>query len=299
MKKAPPQQFGSDWTDKKLQMLAKYLPAYTTALKNKEFRLAYIDAFAGTGYRTLKDKSSTSELMFPELAENDAQLFLEGSAKIALKTQPPFDKYIFIEKDERKVTALSLLRQEFPDVADRVEIVNAEANSYLQDLCKNRVWTRHRAVLFLDPFGMEVNWETIQAISNTKAIDLWLLFPLGVAVNRLLRRDGKIDEGNRQRLNKFFGDESWFNEFFTVPERASSLFDESSPTLGARKVANLDAIQKYFLSRLKQTFAAVAENPYRMYNSKNNPLYLLCFAASNQRGAKVAIKIAQHILGST
>jgi hypothetical protein len=31
-------------------------------------------------------------------------------------------------------------------------------------------------------------------------------------------------------------------------------------------------------------------------NSKNNPLYLLCFASGNPMGAKTAIKIAQDIL---
>jgi len=43
-------------------------------------------------------------------------------------------------------------------------------------------------------------------------------------------------------------------------------------------------------------FAGVAENPLLLRNSKNNPLYLLCFASGNPRGAKTAIKIAQDIL---
>jgi hypothetical protein len=47
-------RFGGDWTTQKLDVLAKYLCSYTTALKHKPsqsrpFRKAYIDAFAGTG----------------------------------------------------------------------------------------------------------------------------------------------------------------------------------------------------------------------------------------------------------
>ena len=38
-------------------------------------------------------------------------------------------------------------------------------------------WSLHRAVLFLDPYGMQVEWATIEAVAKTKAIDLWLLFP--------------------------------------------------------------------------------------------------------------------------
>lgn len=53
------------------------------------------------------------------------------------------------------------------------------------------VWRsfRRRAVVFLDPFGMQVEWRTIERIGQTKAIDLWILFPLGVAVNRFLTKD--------------------------------------------------------------------------------------------------------------
>ncbi len=41
-------------------------------------------------------------------------------------------------------------------------------------------------MVFLDPYGMQVEWSTIEALAATKAIDLWYLFPLGVGVARLL-----------------------------------------------------------------------------------------------------------------
>ena len=44
--------FGGDWTAEKLERVRKYLVAYATIMKEKRFRFAYIDAFAGTGYRT-------------------------------------------------------------------------------------------------------------------------------------------------------------------------------------------------------------------------------------------------------
>lgn len=46
-------QFGGSWSDAKLAALASYLKSYTQALKNKPFKLAYVDAFAGAG---LKEK---------------------------------------------------------------------------------------------------------------------------------------------------------------------------------------------------------------------------------------------------
>jgi len=52
-------RFGGDWTSAKLSVLADHLAAYTKALKDKPsakhpFRKAYIDAFAGTGYRVMQ-----------------------------------------------------------------------------------------------------------------------------------------------------------------------------------------------------------------------------------------------------
>ena len=79
-------RFGGSWTSTKLEVLAKYLAAYTTALKDKPtvkrpFRKAYIDAFAGTGYRTMRrkaDEAAAGNLMFPDLADAAPQQLLEG-----------------------------------------------------------------------------------------------------------------------------------------------------------------------------------------------------------------------------
>jgi three-Cys-motif partner protein len=46
----PRTRYGGSWTIEKLEILERYLDAYTRALKNKSFNLMYIDAFAGTGY---------------------------------------------------------------------------------------------------------------------------------------------------------------------------------------------------------------------------------------------------------
>ena len=52
----PAATYGGPWTLEKLQILGAYLDAYTTALKNRPFRLVYIDAFAGTGSLELPEQ---------------------------------------------------------------------------------------------------------------------------------------------------------------------------------------------------------------------------------------------------
>lgn len=299
-KDGPTHRFGGDWTTAKLDVLAKYLASYTTALKdkpskNQPFRKGYIDAFAGTGYRDARHDDGSAEssqgLLLPDLAGHEAQALLDGSARLALKTQPRFDRYVFIERSAERCAQLESLKAKFPHLASDIQIRQGDANAEIQALCK-RDWNSHRAVLFLDPYGMQVEWTTIEAIAATEAIDLWLLFPLGIGVNRLLTRSGDIPESWKRRLNTLLGTDDWYNEFYRV---------ESTPTLfgGAEErviKATTESIGRYFNDRLKSIFPAVADQPRILRNSANSPLYLLCFAAGNKKGAPIALRIANYLL---
>lgn len=296
-----PHLFGGDWTTEKLDMLKRYLVSYTTALKNQPFRTAYIDAFAGTGYRTPRPQNRTTASVQapifglpPELLEDDSQKFMDGSARMALQVEPRFHKYIFIEKNPKRFAELERLKDDFPDKRDDIILESADANAYLQDLCRKRSWKTRRAVLFLDPYGMQVEWETIKAVGETRAIDIWLLFPLGVAVNRMVTKDGEIINTWRQKLDIMFGETDWYDEFY----KESVSHDLFGAKTQLKKVANFDSIGQYFVRRLKTAFYQVAENPRPLYNSRNNPLFLLCFAVGNAKGAPIAMRIADHILKS-
>ena len=289
------QMFGGSWTEHKLECVKKYLHAYTTIMAKQPFRFAYIDAFAGTGYRELEQDGDTASAMFPEFDSPEVVGFQQGSARNALEVEPPFEKYVFIEKSADRYTELVelkkefLLKAEFSD--DSIECVHGDANPYLQNLC-GKNWRFHRALVFLDPFGMQVEWETIRAIADTEAIDLWILFPIG-SVNRLLKNDGEIRQSLRQKLNLFFGHEGWYEVFYPLTIQRSLL----SPEAQRQKTSDIFAkIEQYFMERLQNVFEQVADNPLLLYNSRNVPLYLLCFAAGNPRGAPTAVKIAQHIL---
>jgi three-Cys-motif partner protein len=285
-------EFGGDWTSKKLEVLSGYLAAYTTALKNRPFRKAYIDAFAGTGYRTDRSKAVASgieSLTFPDLAEEAPQELLDGSARLALKVDG-FDRYIFIEQRKDRCRELELLKYEFPERGSDIRIRQGDANQEIQELC-SKGWTRHRAVLFLDPYGTQVHWETIKAVAATEAIDMWLLFPLGVGVNRMLPRSGDVPRTWKETLDRLLGTDDWYEEFYSV-ERENTLFGPEERVVKA----STDVIGRYFNDRLKTAFAGVAEKPGVLRNSANCPLYLFCFAAANPKGAPIALDIANHLL---
>lgn len=100
------QRFGGNWTTQKLRYLAKYLPAYTTIMRNQTFKeYIYIDAFAGTGWFVLKQNEKQEEqnmvqlsllsdisTEFEEAKTEQLNKDLDGSARIALKTNPAFTK---------------------------------------------------------------------------------------------------------------------------------------------------------------------------------------------------------------
>lgn len=288
--------FGGDWTERKLGMVADYLRAYTKALKGQAFRKLYVDAFAGSPYREARS-GSTREAheapLFPELAAREPRALLEGSARKALATQPPFDGYLFIERDPSRCAELESLRYDFPHLAGAIEIRQGEANTELQALC-SQDWSGTRAVLFLDPYGMQVDWATLEAIARTQAIDLWVLFPLGIAVNRMLPGSGVVPPGWRRRLDQLFGAEDWYEEFYRV-EREPSLLDGVTERIVKE---HPDKIAAYWHRRLRQLFPAVASRSAVLRNSRRSPLYLLSFAIGNPnpRAQEIALRIADHLL---
>lgn len=272
------QQFGGDWTIEKLDILTGYLDAYLIALKNMKFKKVYVDAFAGTGHITT----------------HDGQYEIAGSARLALLANNHFDQYYFIEKDKKKATQLlTMVNSEFPTLAKRVHIKNGDANTLLANICSAIDWRYNRALLFLDPYATEVSWVTLEAIAQTGSFDVWYLFPFS-ALNRMLRRDGHMDQSWINRINRLLGDNGWMDEFYKENPQMN-LFEDYSIV----KTVTSEDIQNYIIKRLKSIFPAVANNPKVFVNERNSPLFLFCFAISNNspRAQQLALKIAEHILG--
>lgn len=290
------QEFGGDWTEVKLSMLRDYLSAYTTALKDRPFTKMYIDAFAGTGYREMTTQRDSSGL-FAEQVEAEQAGFFDGSARLALQVEPFFDRYVFIERSRKKFGNLFAISSDFSHLSDRMDFRQGDANEILPVLCRETDWRHTRAVLFLDPFGMNVDWSTMEAVAGTKAIDVWILFPIGIGVNRLLtEKPESMSQDWKNRLDRFFGTSQWFKAFYRQDKQAN-LFGEEKRT--TKVPAAISAIAGFYQERLKTLFPEVASNPRYLCNSKQSPMFLFTFAVSNPnpKARTLAMRIAQHILG--
>jgi three-Cys-motif partner protein len=118
---------------------------------------------------------------------------------------------------------------------------------------------------------------------------LWYLF-LGIA--RLLPRDGNIPEPWRKRLDVLLGAGTWETRFLQTV-RQPGLFGNTENI--ERRVTDA-AVGDFVMERLATCFGKKVAKTLILRNSKASPLYYLCFAASNERGAGPALKIANSIL---
>lgn len=288
--------FGGSHTEAKLSCLRDYLASFSSALSGQGFARIYIDAFAGTGSRTEVRASLPileGGLSCPQ------EITTDGSARIALDTKPEFHRVVLIEQDKSKLPALENLRNAYG--ATRTAIYEGDANDIVQKICLQTAWRGTktvgrgiRGVIFLDPYGMEVSWDTVQAIANTKALDCWYFFPLAGLYRNAPHDPLKIDESKFRAISRVFGTEDWYNEWYK-PKQQEDLFGVA-PSL--QRTVDVDAIEKYVHERLKTVFKGTVLKPLRLYNSGGKPLASLFFAVSNTSGAAVglATKIADHIL---
>jgi three-Cys-motif partner protein len=288
-KQAAVQVFGGRWSLFKLEMLERYFAFYNRALKNKPFKRVYIDGFAGSGdFQYIID--APKRTLFGDRDEN-ADVHA-GSARRALRATPPFDEIILIEQNKTNVEALEALIAAEGHTNARVE--HGDANDTLRDICRPAAWKKRRGIIFLDPFGMNVDWSTLELIAKTQALDLWFLFSLAGLVRNLPRRASRLDAGKRAAVTRVLGTDEWYDEFYKA--RENPFFKGAAP-LPARRTANLDQIEAYVLRRLGTIFPHV-EEPKRLRTKQNRSLFSLFFAVSNPSQAAITLaqKGAAHIL---
>lgn len=273
-------EYGGRWTRTKLSILEEYLSAYTTALKDRPFQLIYVDAFAGSGFWMPR-----SEDPWDDPAE--FRKMWRGSAPIALAIDDkPFDRLLFIEKDEGRYKSLQQLRRDH--VGRKIDVIRDDANIAIPRFC-SALQHSDRAVVFLDPFATQVSWSTVKALANTKKVDCWILFPLS-AISRMMPSKREPDLELTSHLDRVFGDQRW-RGLYRKPDQIPLFDDEPLERSGGS-----NEIIALYWHNLDSVFEKVAPTTRDLRNNSNVPLFTLFFAASNERGASIAVRIADHIL---
>ena len=129
-------------------------------------------------------------------------------------------------------------------------------------------------------------WERIQTLASNHGI-----FRLWTQERSPFWKSFGFQPPNAEVLARL--PDEWKNEFYADNPQDSLFATMPDPKI---KVATYADIKKYFLKRLELIFEKVA-TPMELKNSTGSPLFLLCFAASNPKGAPTAVRIANYLLG--
>jgi len=272
-------QFGGNWTEQKIEMVVGYAKAYLTIMnKYPRFKTLYFDGFAGSG-KIYKEEGFDFESV-------------KGTAIRILEISEPksFDVYYFVEKNEDNKQELQrLIATEFIDKT--CHVVSDDCNKKLKtmaDFLKRNA--DYRVLAFVDPFGMAVRWESLECLRGL-GIDLWILVPTGIGVNRLLKRDGQISESWLNKLEMFLGiSKNAIMDFFYKQKTVHTLFGEET-SLEKEKQAIEKAGQLY-KERLATIFNYVSE-PLPLKNSTGSIMYHFMMATNNKAALKIASDVSK------
>jgi three-Cys-motif partner protein len=253
------------WTEIKLKILRDYSSAYAKILSKQSSikHFAYIDGFAGAG--THVAKSTGQEV--------------DGSPSIALAIQPPFSHCHFIDLDGKRATRL----RERAAGREDVTIYEGDCNQILlkEVFPKCRYEDYCRALCLLDPYELNPNWEVLQKAGQMRSIEIFLNFMIMDAnMNVLWRNPDGVPMAQAERMNAFWGDESWRNVAYSKEPGLFGDIEEKRPN---------SAIAEAYRKRLKDIagFRYVPE-PMPMRNRNGAVIYYLFFASHNETGYKIA-----------
>lgn len=258
-------RFGGGWTEIKLDAVSDYLGFYTSALKarpspDNPFETWYVDAFAGTGDRTVEVGDAG---MFASPDATPQQIRLDGSARRAIAVDPPFRHLVFIERNTRRFAALNALRDEFP--ARDIRCMRGDANDELRCIFENGPWVDRgrsglqRAVVFLDPYGMSVRWDALRFLAETRRADVWYLFPLHAALRQLSHDHDALDAGKRAALGEIFGTADWETRFYQTPLQPALDLFQAANQASPRRVADAGSVEEFAAERLRTIFSFVSD----------------------------------------
>jgi three-Cys-motif partner protein len=290
----PSEIWGGLWTQQKLNTFEKYLNAYLTIMnkwRDKQgWKLIYFDGFAGSGSK--KTENDNSELMaslFENSTIGNINVYKGAAERVLDISQRGFDYYYFIDKDRESNEKLEQKLGKYKE-GKHLIFRHGDANEEIKKLSTAMNSNNFASLVLLDPFGMQINWESIESLKDSRS-DLWILVPTGVIVNRLLTKKGDLMCSDK--LVSFFGiNEDEIKREFYNKATEKTLFGEFD--IYSKVEDSISKIAKLYVSRLKNIFKFVTERPLVMKNMKNVPIYHFVFASNNE----TAVKIAEQIIGS-
>ena len=267
-------QFGGDWTQQKIEIVVDYARAYLVIMNSyPQFKCLYIDGFAGSGDINKDHKIDLESI--------------KGAAIRILEIDNPksFDIYYFVELDESNKKDLeNMINESFSEKMTYVvcDDCNNKLISMADYLRKNN---SVRTLAFIDPFGMALKWSSVEILKGL-GIDLWILVPTGIGMNRLLKRNGDISEAWLQKLEVSLGlTREEIKKHFYKSNTVNTLFGEETKMQKEKNA--IDKAGELYKKKLNEVFKFVSQ-PLQLKNSIGSIMYHFMMATNNAAAFKIA-----------
>jgi three-Cys-motif partner protein len=258
------------WTQGKLDVLRRYLPALTLASKTTS-EVIYLDLFAGE----------------PENVQRGTGEPMQGSPDIALQTVPQFTRLRFFELAPKAVALEAHLRARYPsrDIKVHSGDCNVTITEALHQLESVR-WAPTFA--FIDPNGPDFHWSTLRALANHKQgrkykVELWLLFPVGLFTRNLPVKRAIATE-SADALTAMFGTGQWGQIY---NDRLAGVLDGRA---AAEEYLNL------MRWRLEKVLGYRRTHSLEVKNEQGARLYDMIFATDNEAGDRIMTHLYNQAL---
>lgn len=264
------------WSELKLEILGEYAAYYTNILRNSStypLRPVYVDGFAGAGDHATKATGN----------------IIDGSPRKALNVSPPFAELHFVERDPARATQL----RQIAAGRENVEVWEDDANDVLLRRIFPSVFgdRNNRALCFLDPYGLHLDWNVLQAAGRSQHAEIFLNFAtLDMERNVFRKNTDKVAPVDLARMKRFWGDDTWREHVYDANPGLFEVMEEKASGASAR-------VAQSFAERLK-THAGFGyvPDPVPMRNSRGAILFYLFFAAPATKGGRIGKDIVQGII---
>jgi three-Cys-motif partner protein len=255
----PTWEEAGQWTRDKLYFWKKYIDITTRAMCGVRGRgafpggLVYVDLFGGAGVCAIKGHSTKR---FP------------GSAIIAAHAPKPFEKIIVCEKDASLAKACRA-RLDKTAVADRCEVLPGDCNQLVDEIV-GKIPKRALTLAFIDPKGLDLEFNTVATLSRNARVDFVVLFADAIDINRNAEHVYRADPNSN--LDRFLGPDSHWRE---------KLDDLENPNHVTRRKLFAEVYQRQLERLLGFRFFEEKVMTYRRL-----PLYRLVYASNDNLGLK-------------
>lgn len=143
----------------------------------------------------------------------------------------------------------------------------------------------YRTLAFIDPYGMSLKWLSIEVLKDL-GIDLWILVPSGIGMNRLLKNNGGISDAWLHRLELSLGlSGEEIKKHFYKSTTVQTLFGEE--TFVSKETNAIQKAGELYKERLNEVFNYVSQ-PLELKNSTGSIMYHFMMASNNSAAFSIA-----------